>query len=164
MAEEVERFGASIERSLLSRFDAYIADKGYPSRSAALSDLMREALSQSATLEDPKHPAMGSLTVFYDHTRRDLADKLSELGHAHHQLILTTLHFHLDHDRCMEVIALKGAVQELRHFAEHVEVLKGVHHAKLVLAADEGSTAPHRHRGGHGHGRPHAHARSHAHD
>jgi CopG family nickel-responsive transcriptional regulator len=163
MADEVERFGASIEKGLLGRFDAHLEAKGYPSRSAALTDLIRDALSEAATVENPDHPAIGSLTLFYDHTRKDLADKLSELGHDHHELILTTLHFHLDQERCMEVIALKGTVADLQHFADHVHALKGVQQVKLALAADEGSTRPHRHRGKHGHGHTHRHARSHAH-
>ena len=137
MADEVERFGASIERGLLARFDAHLTSTGYSSRSAALADLMREVLSRSATQEDPQQAAMGTLTLFYDHTRKDLADRLSELGHDHHEVILTTLHFHLDHERCMEVVALRGTVAELRHFADHVLALRGVLHAQLVLTADE---------------------------
>jgi CopG family nickel-responsive transcriptional regulator len=136
MADEVDRFGASIERGLLRRFDAHLERQGYNSRSAAISDLMRAALSQAATLEELDHPAMGSLTLFYEHSRKDLADRLSAVGHDHHQIILTTLHFHLDADRCMEVIALKGTVRELRHLADHIQALRGVLHANLVLTAD----------------------------
>jgi CopG family nickel-responsive transcriptional regulator len=150
MTDEVERFGASIERGLLTRFDAFLAAKGYPSRSAALAEMMREALSRALTEENPRQPAMGTLTLFYDHTRKDLADRLSELGHDHHQSILTTLHFHLDQERCMEVVALKGTVGELRHFADHVLALRGVYHAQLVLTADESESAT-------GAGRRHTH-------
>jgi CopG family nickel-responsive transcriptional regulator len=157
MADEVERFGASIERGLLARFDSHLEHQGYASRSAAISDLMRAALSQAATLEDPNHPAMGSLTLFYDHSQRDLADRLSAVGHDHHDIILTTLHFHLDADRCMEVIALKGTVGELRHFTDHVQTLRGVLHAKLVLTADESDPPPAR-RSKHAH--PHSPTRS----
>jgi CopG family nickel-responsive transcriptional regulator len=142
MAEEIERFGASIERGLLARFDTHLEEQGYASRSAAISDLMRAALSEAGTLEDPEHPAMGTLTMFYDHGRKDLADRLSDLGHEHHDLILTTLHLHLDADRCMEVIALKGTVGDLRHFTDHVLTLRGVLHAKLVLTADESAPRP----------------------
>jgi CopG family transcriptional regulator, nickel-responsive regulator len=141
MSEEVERFGASIERGLLSRFDAHLERQGYNSRSAAIADLMRDTLSQAVTAEDPRHPAIGSLTLFYNHGRKDLADRLSALGHEHHEIILTTLHFHLDADRCMEVVALKGTVGELRHFADHVQAMRGVLQSKLVLTADEGGAA-----------------------
>jgi CopG family nickel-responsive transcriptional regulator len=161
MAEELERFGVSIEAELLRTFDRYIEEKQYSSRSEALRDLIRDRLNAAVATEDPKEQAMGTLTIFYDHTRRELTERLTHVGHAHHELILSTLHFHLDNDRCMEVMALKGAVGELRHFADAVASMKGVQHGKLVVTVEPTSKPGAKK---HSHGHSHGHGHSHDHD
>jgi CopG family nickel-responsive transcriptional regulator len=155
MSDDLERFGVSIERPLLEQFDARLAEKGYGSRSEALRDLIRHWLNDTVAEADARRAAMGTLTVFYDHTRRELTERLTEFGHAHHHLVLTTLHFHVDHDRCLEVLALKGPIGELRRFADSVIAMKGIEHGQLVLTVPDASSAKgkrHRHaHGGHWH-------------
>jgi len=142
MAQELERFSVSMEKQLVEAFDAKLGEKGYPSRSEALRDLMRGWLNDAAADEHPKSEALGTLTLFYDHTQRDLAERLTALGHEHHHLILTTLHFHVDHERCLEVLALKGPVALLRGFADAVIAMKGIVHGKLVLTLADASGKP----------------------
>lgn len=142
MADALERFGVSIEKSLLARFDALVEAKGYQSRSEALRDLIRRGLNDADAEADAHRQAMGTLTIFYDHTRRDLGDRLTDLGHAHHDLILTTLHFHVDHDHCLEVLALRGQVSAMRRFADAVIALKGIERGELVLTLPDAPAKP----------------------
>ncbi len=154
---ELERFGVSIEADLLKQFDRLIEHHNYQSRSEALRDLIRDRLSHTATQEDPEQASMGTLTLFYQHSRKDLSDRLAAIGHEHHALILTTLHFHLDQERCMEVLALRGTVGELQHLADHIAALKGIQHAKLVLTAFDGESKKRAHSHSHSHSRGHGH-------
>lgn len=79
--------------------------------------------------------AVATVTLVYDHAKRDLADKMLQSGHDHHDAVIATLHVHLDHDNCLEVIALRGKATNLRAIANHLIGLKGVKHGKVVVSS-----------------------------
>lgn len=124
------RFGVSMDEALLARFDELIAEMGYQSRSEALRDLIRNRLVE----EDWASNAcvIGSITLVYDHHVRELTDRLTELQHAHHHDVLSSMHVHLDHDNCVEVIVVKGAAKDVKHLADSLIGARGVKHGKLV--------------------------------
>jgi CopG family nickel-responsive transcriptional regulator len=127
----VVRFGVSIDERLLDRFDALIAEKAYVNRSEALRDLIRASLvDEQWSVGD--HEAVGTVTLVYDHHSRDLADKLTEHQHTHHQEIVSTLHVHLDADHCLEVVVLRGVAREIKRIADGLIGTKGVKHGKFV--------------------------------
>ena len=131
---ELLRFGVSAEDELLQSFDRLIANQGYATRSEALRDLMRDALVRSR-LEEPPETAeiLGSLTLVYDHHAHDLTERMAELQHDHHGLVISVLHVHVSHDDCMEVIVLRGPVRDVRLLGEALLSLKGVKHGKLFV-------------------------------
>jgi CopG family nickel-responsive transcriptional regulator len=131
---DLERISITIEPELLGRFDRWREACGGVSRSEALRDLMRARLSDEA-VGLPESPAVGTLTLLFDHRQRELADRLTELGHEHHHIVLASMHQHLDHDHCLEVLTLRGPAGRLRTFASALGGLKGVLLAELVLAA-----------------------------
>ena len=132
---ELFRFGVSAEEDLLASFDRLIAGQGYGNRSEALRDLMRDALVRSHMETPPRGESdvLGSLTLVYDHHARDLADRMADIQHDHHRLVISVLHVHISHDDCMEVIAMRGRADELRAMAEALLSLKGVKHGKLFM-------------------------------
>ena len=102
---DLVRFGVSAEEELIVDFDRLSADKGYGNRSEALRDLMRDALVQSRLEKFPDTAdVLGSLTLVYDHHARELLDRMGEIQHERHGLVLSVLHVHVSHDDCMEVI------------------------------------------------------------
>ncbi len=130
---ELERVSLAIEKDLIERFDALVGRQGQRNRSEAMRDLIRRRLVEeewSGTGE-----VVGTVTLVYDHDRRDLADRLLEAGHTHHRCILSTLHVHLDASRCLEVTALRGTPDELRHVAQHLIGMKGVLHGEMVMTS-----------------------------
>jgi CopG family nickel-responsive transcriptional regulator len=128
---DLVRFGVSIDERLLERFDALNADKSYVNRSEAIRDLIRGALVE-ARLDAGDAPAVGTVTLVYDHHSTALADKLTEHQHTHHEEIVSTLHVHLDSDHCLEVIVLRGAAREIKHIADGLIGTKGVKHGRFV--------------------------------
>lgn len=128
---ELTRFGISIDERLLQRFDALLADKGYVNRSEAIRDLIRAALVEDEWGRDGGE-TVGTVTLVYDHHTRDLADKLTEHQHAHHDAIISTLHVHLDPHNCLEVVVVRGSVKEVKRLASELIGTKGVKHGKLV--------------------------------
>ncbi|MCX8173479.1 MAG: nickel-responsive transcriptional regulator NikR [Thermoplasmata archaeon] len=128
----VERFGVSIEKELLSRFDRMIKDKGYTNRSEAIRDLIRDALlEREAGIE--KKNGFGALTIVYDHDAGNVVENLLHLQHEWHANIISTTHIHLSEHLCMELIALRGEIIEMNKIADHLRAQKGVLHGKLMV-------------------------------
>jgi CopG family nickel-responsive transcriptional regulator len=130
----VTRFGVSIEQRLLERFDALIEEKGYENRSEALRDLIRGALVDEQWKAGAEN-AVGTVTLVYDHHASDLADRLTEQQHDHHQEVISTLHIHLDESHCLEVVVLHGAAREIKRIADELIGMKGVKHGRFVATA-----------------------------
>lgn len=128
---EVIRFGISADERLIEMFDNLIADKGYVNRSEAVRDLIRNALVEEQW-KVGEEEAVGTVTLVYDHHSTDLADKLTEHQHSHHQEIVSTLHIHLDAHHCLEVVVLRGQARRIGRIASELIGTKGVKHGKFV--------------------------------
>ena len=133
---DLERIGVAVDRELLERFDKLLERVGHTNRSEAIRDLIRDRLVEEESYGG-KGEAVGTLTLVYDHTKRDLSDKLVSTGHEHHDAILASMHLHLDETYCLEVMAVRGRPAVLRRLADHLLGMKGVKHGKLVISSAE---------------------------
>jgi CopG family transcriptional regulator, nickel-responsive regulator len=131
---DVERVSLAIEHDLVERFDRLLARSGHTNRSEAIRDLMRNRIVEEEW-STGRGEAVATVTLIYDHTKRDLADRLLTLGHDHHHAVLASMHVHLDETHCLEVMALRGKPADLRHLADHLIGMKGVRHGKLVMSS-----------------------------
>lgn len=129
----MERFTISLDDALAREFDALIAERGYDNRSEAVRDILRAHLDRMREARELDGHCVANLSYVYNHHERELADRLLALSHAHHDLALSTLHAHLDHDHCIESVLLKGPVQQVRRFANSVVAERGVRHGQLNL-------------------------------
>jgi CopG family transcriptional regulator, nickel-responsive regulator len=130
---DLVRFSVSLEADLLERFDRYCREGRYATRSEAIRQLLRDTLTSHAWQEDARDAA-ATLTLVYDHHRTHLTDRLLELQHRHTDLVVSTMHVHLDHDNCLEVLVLRGRAGALQEVANELRGLKGIHKGQLVLA------------------------------
>ena len=130
----LSRIGVAIDTDLLSKFDTLIAERGYTNRSEAFRDLIRDELVEKAS-ESPESQVVGTVTLVYDHHVRMLSDKLTDIQHDFHRSILSTLHVHLDHDHCLEVLVVRGKSAEVRKVAGVLISTKGVKHGRLTITA-----------------------------
>jgi len=126
------RFGVSIEKDLLEKFDRFIKGKKYTNRSEAFRDLIRQDLIQKQWQSGQK--IAGAITLIYDHHKRELVNKLMDIQHDFGYIIISSQHVHLDHNNCLEIIALKGASQEARKLADSLKSVKGVKHGTLSMS------------------------------
>ena len=126
------RFGVSLDSELLEKFDALCEEKSYQTRSEAIRDLIRNVLVQREW-EAGGGERAGTLSLVYDHHQSDLAQRLTEIQHDSHDLILSTLHVHLDHHNCLEVLVLKGEGARIKSLGQKLISTKGVKHGQLGL-------------------------------
>ncbi len=126
------RFGISIEKDLQEKFDQLIKKRNYTNRSEAIRDLIRQELIKKEWQEDKE--VAGAITLIYDHHKRELVNKLTELQHDFQKLIMSTQHIHLDHENCLEIIAVKGTPKEVQRLADTLRSIKGVKYGTLSMA------------------------------
>ncbi|MTJ83215.1 MAG: nickel-responsive transcriptional regulator NikR [Telmatospirillum sp.] len=151
----MERITMSLDDGLLAEFDGYIRRKGYENRSEAIRDLLRQRLEQDRMESDDARYGVGCLSYVYNHHQRELARRLTQSQHDHHDLMLSTLHVHLDHENCLEVVLVKGETASVRGFAEATIAETGVRHGHLHLIAADVVQGRHSH--------PHHDADGHSH-
>ncbi len=133
-SESVTRFSVSLPSPLARELDQMAKEKGYDNRSLAIADMIRAHLVEHRQQKADAQIA-GSITLVYDHHRHHLQDLLTDLQHDHRNVILSTLHVHLDHDNCLELIAVKGLAGEIKHLADEMIAAKGVKHGKLTITS-----------------------------
>ena len=154
----MQRITVTIDDELLAAIDRMIARRGYQNRSEAIRDLTRAGMAELDERSLADHQGVAALVYVYDHEGRALAKRLTRAFHDHHDLSLATMHVHLDHESCLEVAVLRGAMNEIRHFAARIISERGVRHGKLVAVPVEVEAASHAH-GGRGHRHVHTHVR-----
>jgi CopG family transcriptional regulator, nickel-responsive regulator len=143
---ELSRTGVSIDAALLQEFDLFIAGRGYTNRSEALRDLIRDHLVATSVLA-PDAEVVGTVTLIYDHHSRLLPEKLTDIQHQHHERIISTVHAHLDHDTCLEVVVVKGKSKLVQDLANLLISAKGVQHGRLVMSSPAIAHSPkHKHK------------------
>lgn len=127
------RFGVSLDKDLLDKFDALIKNRNYYNRSEAFRDLIRQELVKEEWNTNTE--IAGAITLIYDHHHRELLNKVTDLQHGFQKEIISTQHVHLDHSNCLEIIAVRGKAQKVRKLAEMLQAIKGIRHATLSMSS-----------------------------
>ena len=153
----MQRVTITIDDDLMAEIDRFMQTGGYEGRSEVFRDLVRAGLQRVYEDSGGTGDCVAALTYVYDHEMRGLSKRLCDSGHEHHDLVLTTLHVHLNHESCMEVAILRGKIAEVRHYAGHVMAERGVRHGRFMTVPVEVPEESHVH-GGDG-GGAHTHVR-----
>jgi CopG family nickel-responsive transcriptional regulator len=132
---KIKRFSVSIKESLLKDFDSFVKRRKYPTRSKAVEDIIREALKGESF--EKGRQGTGAVILVYDHHRRELVSRLTDIQHDFHGHVICNQHIHLDHDNCMEVIVVKGKEGQLRELADKLKSQKGVKFGSLTVVSAE---------------------------
>jgi CopG family nickel-responsive transcriptional regulator len=138
---DLTRVSISLESALLSAFDENIAERGYATRSEAIRDLIRDHLirEEAKGAHGDRTERVAVVTLVYDHHARELAARLIDKAHHHHDLVVSSLHVHLGERHCLEVSVLRGPAAEVRHLGEELLATKGVLHGEVTFTSGEGA-------------------------
>lgn len=130
---ELFRFGISLDKRLLDKFDRLIREKKYTNRSEAFRDLIRQELVKKEWEEGDE--VAGAIAIVYNHHQRDLLNKIMDVQHDFQKLIISTQHIHLDNENCLEILAVKGSSKEVEKLADILKSVKGVRHGTLSMSS-----------------------------
>jgi len=129
---DLSRIGISLPKNLLDKFDEIINARGYSSRSEGIRDAIRTYITYYKWMADVKGEREGVITMVYDHDQRGLLTTITDIQHEHHEIIKASLHSHVTHNRCLEVILVHGDGSQLKSLAERLMSQKGVESVKLT--------------------------------
>jgi CopG family transcriptional regulator, nickel-responsive regulator len=148
----MERFTISLDEKLAREFDRLIQARGYENRSEAVRDMIRRELETKRLASGEAPYCVANLSYIYNHHERELSERLTSLQHGQHNLVISTMHAHLDHDNCLETVILRGPTKAVRRFANAISAERGVRHGTLNLVAADAENVGHLH--------PHSHPKS----
>jgi CopG family nickel-responsive transcriptional regulator len=129
----MKRLTMSLDDKLADAFDMLVRARGYENRSEAFRDLLRHDLGERRRADRPDGPCIATLSYLYNHHQRQLANRLTDMQHEHHELTISSTHAHLDHDHCIETVILRGRTDRVQAFAQSVIAQPGVSHGHLHL-------------------------------
>ena len=132
---DLERYTITMPREMFAAFDRRIRERGYRNRSEAIRDLVRADLVREKSAR-PEQRVAATITMVYDHHQRELGERLTAFQHDHGDLVVSTLHVHLDHHNCLEVLVLRGQVRQIQTLADLIASQKGVKHAQLTITTE----------------------------
>jgi len=130
----VVRFTVSVPTDLGKQLDQMTRDKGYDNRSLAVADMIRAGLVEHRQNLGDQEIA-GTITLVYDHHRQHVQAALTDIQHDHQEVIISTLHVHLDHHNCLEVLVVRGKAVTIKRIADELIASKGVKHGKLTVTS-----------------------------
>ncbi|PTR05238.1 CopG family transcriptional regulator [Nitrosospira sp. Nsp5] len=133
----MERLTISLDTQLSKQFDDLMDARGYTNRSEAMRDLIREKLETERLKDWNEGHCVATLSYIYNHHENDLANRIAAVQHDNHDLILSSMHVHMDHSDCLEVAILRGPVGQVKSFANLVMSARGVRHGKLHMVPVE---------------------------
>lgn len=131
-SETVARFSVSLPPKLLTQLDGMVREKGYGNRSLAIADMVRDRLVEHQQKSQNEEIA-GTITLVYDHHKQHVQATLTDIQHDHHNAIISTVHVHLDHHNCLEVLVVRGKAGLIKKIADELIAAKGVKHGKLTV-------------------------------
>jgi CopG family nickel-responsive transcriptional regulator len=141
----LERFTISLSDELAADFDRWIQARGYVNRSEAVRDLLRKEIESDRLDHDQASHCVASLSYVYNHHERNLSERLAHLQHHAHDLVVCTMHVHLNHDDCLESLFLRGSTEAVRVFSEKICAESGVRHGSVNLVPVDLTASDHQH-------------------
>jgi CopG family nickel-responsive transcriptional regulator len=155
----MQRVTVTLDDELAAELDRFMKGRGYHNRSEAIRDLARSGMQQAPTETNETGDCVAALVYVYDHEVRELAKRLADAHHRHHDLSVASLQLRLDHASCMEVALLRGKRHEVHRFAEEIISERGVRHGRLVAVPVDVTEESHAHGEDHARTHPHIHVR-----
>ncbi|MDD5144339.1 nickel-responsive transcriptional regulator NikR [Methanoregula sp.] len=137
MDDDLSRIGISLPKNLLDKFDEILNYRDYSSRSEGIRDAIRTYISNYKWMSEVRGLRQGVITMVYVHEQRNLLQDITDIKNEYNPIIRATLHSHMSHEKCLEVILIHGDGNQLKQLTEKLMAHKGVESVKLTTIAIE---------------------------
>ncbi|MCZ7398310.1 MAG: nickel-responsive transcriptional regulator NikR [Candidatus Methanoperedens sp.] len=137
MEQDLSRIGVSLPENLLEKFDEIITKRGYSSRSEGIRDAIRGYIRYYAWMSEVEGERVGTISLVYDHSQRGLVNSLLDIEHEFSEIIRSSIHMHINHDMCLEVLLVRGDARDVKEVTERIMTIRGVKHVKLTTIIPE---------------------------
>jgi len=126
------RFGVSLEEDILKALDDYVIDNNFPNRSQAIRHLVEKNIVEKKW--QCNNIVAGAIVLLFDHHKKEVSTKSNDIQHEYFDVILSSQHFHLSHETCLEIVTVKGTAKRLTELSDKLIGIKGIIHGKLVMS------------------------------
>ena len=128
----VARFGVSLEEELLQELDDFVLKNSFSNRSQAIRFLIEKNIVE--TKWQCNNDVAGAILLNYDFGKTEIIERISKLQLDNNEHILSCQRFFLKCGFCLEIIAVKGAAQQLTELSDKFIGIKGIKHGKLMMS------------------------------
>jgi len=129
------RFGVSLDEEILKELDDFVKENSLPNRSQAIRHLVEKNLVEKKW--QCNQIVAGAIVMLYNHHKTDITTRSNDIQHDFFDVILSSQHFHLNHENCLEIIAVRGEAKRLTSLSDKLIGIKGIIHGKLVMSRTE---------------------------
>jgi CopG family nickel-responsive transcriptional regulator len=132
---KVTRFSVSLPPPLVEKLDEAWKNMHYENRSKAIHDAVRSFITEFEWMQGETGRITGAVLVLYYLNKPGLLEEITKVQHQFKNVISSTLHVHLEEDKCLEIVAVEGSAQEIRTLSQVLMTKKGVKQVKVAALA-----------------------------
>jgi len=126
------RLSMSLPAELFRQLDMMVEERGLPSRSQLIAELIRHALAEHEALTRPEHMLAGTITLVYRGNRGRVRQQLAETQVDYLKEVISSQHVFLEDDQSLEVLLVQGPAIRLKELCDALRSIRGVHQLQLV--------------------------------
>ena len=128
---QLARLSVSLPAELLTRLDVMVAERGLPSRSQMIAELIRHELAEHSEGRADAVLA-GTVTLIYRADNGRVRQALADTQSAYVKEVISSQHVLLEDDQSLEVLLVQGPSQRLHSLCDNLRKVRGVQQIKLV--------------------------------
>ena len=110
---KVQRISVSLPESVFCELDQLVAERGWESRSKAISVMVTQSALEHREEKGDTLMA-GTITIVYDESKGNLLQRLAELERRFLDEVISSLHVQLENDHRIEVLLVQGPARSLQ--------------------------------------------------
>lgn len=129
----VARISISLPEHLLFQLDNMVTERGFESRSQAISDMINQQLTEHQE-ELGQNIMAGTINLVYDHSIPGVQKHLADLQHEYIDEVVSALNVNLVQNRTMSVLLVQGPAKKLKMISDRMITCRGVITGKLLMS------------------------------
>lgn len=127
----LSRLSMSLPSDLYRQLDVMVQERGLPSRSQMIAELIRHALANHGEATHPDALLAGTITLVYRASIGRVRELLVQTQYEYLKEVISTHHVFLEDDQSLEVLLVQGPAARLRSLCDELRKVRGVQQLRL---------------------------------